>query len=257
MNNSHEQFQKRIAEIEALADTAKLVEIACTDESPRARLLAISKLEEDSPLMQVVERAEQLDVRLMAVERMSSQERIVEVLRAPENMELIGICFSKITDRKLIEGLAEDTSCNPVVRRLAVEHYANEGYLAEAYEARTGRKSKQAVEAVVQWHGGGLRGVHAIGRFKGSPKALKSLGTIARGGGEAGELAVEYLCKALGSANPKLSEIAADELAALEAPELIAAMILALDDPKIGPPLREVLARIDTSEARAALGKNG
>jgi hypothetical protein len=257
MNNSNEDFQKRSAEIEALADTEKLIEVACHDESPRARLLAIAKLDDDASLLRVVERAAHLDVRLMAVDKMSSQEQIVEVLRAPENVELIGMCFSKITDRKLIEGLAEDTSCSAVVRRLAVEHFANEGYLAEVYEAKTGRKSKKAVDAFVAWHGGGLRGVRAIGRFKGSPKALRALGTVARGGGETGELAVEYLCKALGSANPKVSQVAANELAALKEPAMVSAMIMALDDPKLGPPLREVLVRIDTPEARAALGQNG
>jgi len=255
MTNSSENFQKRVAEIETLTDQQQLIEIACGDDSPRVRLFAVSKIDDDSSLLKVVKGASELDVRLMAIEKLSSQQAIAELLKAPENLELIGMCFSKITDRQLIQDIAEDTSCSPVVRRLAIEHFADEGYLAEVYEAKTGRKSKEAVEALVQWHGGGLRGVRAIGRFKGSPKALKALGTIAQQGGESGELAVEYLCRALASANPKLAQVAADELAALTTPPMVAAMVLALDDPKLGPPLREVLARIDTPDARAALGQ--
>ena len=99
-----------------------------------------------------------------------------------------------------------------------------------------------------------MRGVRAIGRFKRSPKALKALGTIALKGGDTGGLAVEYLTNALGSANPKIAKVAADELASLTDPEMVETLVRSLDDPKLGQPIREVLARIDTPEARAALG---
>lgn len=256
MTKSQDDPRVRLEGVEQLTDEGQLVEVACTDESPRVRLSAISRIKDDQQLLRVVKQAKYLDVRLVAVERISSEQLIAEILKARENFELIGMCFSRITDLKLIQSLAEDTSCNPVVRRLAVDHYADEAYLAEAYEARTGRKSDKAVQALVNWHGGGLHGVRAIGRFKGSPKALKALGTIAQKGGEEGELAVEYLSRALGSANPKLAEIAADELSALKDPEVVSSLVRALDDPKLSRPVREVLERIGTAEARAALGKN-
>lgn len=139
--------------------------------------------------------------------------------------------------------------------RMAVEHYADEAYLAEVAEEEPGRKSEAAVSKLVEAYGGGVHGVRAIGRFRRSEKALKALGTIARKGGETGGLAVEYLASALSSANPRLAKVAADELAVLSDPELVETIIRALDDPKLGSPIREVLARIDTPEARAALGK--
>ncbi len=246
--------RNRLEELERITDEDKLVEIACSDDSPRVRLLAVSKVNNDQQLVQVIKQAKELDVRLMAVERLSSEKLVAEVVKAKENFDLVGMCFSKITSRDIIQEIAEDTTSSPVVRRLAIEHFANEAYLAEVYEAKTGRKSEKAVDSIVEWHGGGLRGVRAIGRFKRSPKALKALGTIAQKGGEPGELAVEYLCKALGSANPKLAQVAADELAAIKNSELIATIIGSLDDPKLGQPVRELLKRIDTPESRVALG---
>jgi hypothetical protein len=110
------------------------------------------------------------------------------------------------------------------------------------------------VDAFVEAYGGGLRGVRAIGRFKRSEKALKALGTIARKGGETGGLAVEYLCSALASANPKLVDCAQEELAVLRDPDLVDCIIRSLDNENLRRPVREVLGRIDTPEARAAVG---
>ena len=243
----------RLEKVEKMTDEDSLVEVALKDDSPRVRLVAVSRIKDDNRLKRVAEEAKELDVRLVAVERISSQTTVAELLRARENLELYGMCFSRITDRRIIESIAEDTDCNPVARKLAVEHFANEAYLAEVYEEKTGRKSPQAVEAFLEFYGGGLRGVRAIGRFKRSPKALKALGTIAKKGGDEGELAVEYLCNALGSANPELKNIAADELARIEDPELVATLVRSMEDSKLGEPVREVLKRIDTPESRVAL----
>ena len=67
--------------------------------------------------------------------------------------------------------------------------------------------------------------------------------------------AVEYLCSALGSANPNLVTCAADELAVLREPDLVDCIIRALDNHDLRDPICEVLRRIDTPEARAALGE--
>ena len=187
---------------------------------------------------------------------MFSQRAVADLLKSPENVELIGMCFSKISDRRIIESIAQDPEFSAPVRRMAVEYFADESYLSEV-SAKTEapeRKSDEAVEAFVEAYGGGLRGVRAIGRFRRSEKALKALGTIARKGGETGGLAVEYLCSALGSANPKLVECAAGELEHLKDPDLVDCVIRALDNPNLREPIREVLRRIDTPEARAALG---
>lgn len=243
----------RLEKLEAVTDEDVLVAVACADDSPRVRLFAISRVQDDDRLFKVASEAAELDVRLLAVERISSQNKVAELLRDRKNLELFGMCFSRITDRRLIESIAEDAEVSPVARRLAVEHFASEAYLAEVYEEKTGRKSPKAVEAFMQYYGGGLRGVRAIGRFKRSPKALKALGTIAQKGGEEGESAVEYLCNALGSANPELAKVAADELAAIEDPELVATIVRAMEDSKLSRPIREVLKRIDASQSRSAL----
>jgi hypothetical protein len=249
----------RLAALEKMDDPEAVVEVACTDDSPRVRLTAVSRLRDDSLLERVARNAESLDARLVAVERIFSQGVVADLLKAPENIELIGMCFSKISDRRIIESIAQDPEYSATVRRMAVEYFADESYLSEASETEEApeRKSDEAVQAFVDAYGGGLRGVRAIGRFKRSEKALKALGTIARKGGETGGLAVEYLCSALGSANPKLVECAADELAQLKDPDLVDCVIRALDNPSLREPIRGVLGRIDTPEARAALGTSG
>jgi len=256
-DHTHQNPQVRLVAVDKLRDPELLIEVACNDDSPRVRLTAVSRLNDDRHLELVAREAASLDVRLVAVERIFSQGVIADLLRAPENLELIAMCFSRITDRRIIESIAQDPEYSPVVRRMAVEHFADESYLADVAGPEDGppeRKSDEAVQAFVEVYGGGLRGVRAIGRFRRSEKALRALGTIARHGGETGGLAVEYLCTALGSANPSLAGCAEDELAVLVEPDLVDCIIRALDHPELRDPIRKVLERIDTPEARVALG---
>jgi len=253
-DHTHSNPKVRMSAVEKMDDPERLVEVACSDDSPRVRLTAVSQLEDDLHLDEVARKAAYLDVRLVAVEKIFSQRVVADLLKAPEDVELIGMCFSRITDRRIIESIAEDSDCSPTVRRMAIEYFADESYLAEAAEAEPERKSDKAVEAFIEAYGGGLRGVRAIGRFRRSEKALRALGTVAGKGGETGGLAVEYLCTALGSANPRLVECATAELEALRDPDLVNCIIRALDNETLREPIREVLRRIDTPEARAVLG---
>jgi hypothetical protein len=257
-DHTHADPRVRLKAVGKASDPAALVEIACTDDSPRVRLTAVARLKDDHSLEKVARSAASLDVRLVAVERIFSQGVVADLLKSPENLELISMCFSRITDRRIIESIAKSHEYSAVVRRMAVEYFADAGYLAEVSDAEVEepeeRKSAQAVEAFVEVYGGGLRGVRAIGRFRRSEKALRSLGTIARKGGETGGLAVEYLCSALGSANPKLADCAAEELSVLKDPDLVDCIIRALDNPDLREPVRGLLRRIDTPEARSALG---
>lgn len=255
-HHTHPDPRVRLKAVEKLADPEALVEVACTDDSPRVRLTAVSRLGDDLSLEKVARKAASLDARLVAVERMFSQGVVADLLKGPENLELIGMCFSRMSDRRLIENIAKDPAYSPVVRRMAVEYFADAGYLEEVAEAeKPERKSEDAVAAFVQAYGGGLRGVRAIGRFRRSETALKALGTIARQGGETGGLAVEYLCSALASANPKLSSCAEEELAVLRDADLVDCMIRSMDNPNLREPIRRVLERIGTPEARAAVGE--
>jgi hypothetical protein len=257
-DHTHTDPQVRLSAVEKLADVDTLVEVACNDDSPRVRLTAVSRIVDDQHLEKVAKSAKALDVRLVAIERMFSQGSVADLLKSPDHLDLVGMCFSRLTDRGIIESIAKDPAYSPVVRRLAVEHFADESFLAEV--AGTGdkapeRKSEEAVAAFVEAYGGGLRGVRAIGRFRRSEKALMALGTIARQGGDTGGLAVEYLATALGSSNPKLAKVAAEELRDIKDPDLVDCLIHALDNPSLREPIRQVLEQIDTPEARAALGQ--
>jgi hypothetical protein len=252
---THQDPRVRLKAVEKLEDRETLVEVACTDDSARVRLTAVSRLCDDQSLERVARHASSLDARLVAVERIFSQGVVADLLKGPENLELIAMCFSRISDRRIIENIAKDPDYSPLVRRMAVEYFADAGYLEEIAEAKPERKSAEAVEAFVEAYGGGLRGVRAIGRFRRSETALKALGTIARQGGETGGLAVEYLCSALGSANPKLASCAEEELVALKDRELVDCMIRSMDNPSLREPLRRVLQQIGTPEARAAVGE--
>jgi hypothetical protein len=260
-DHRHPDPRVRLSAVENLTDPDAVVEVACTDDSPRVRLTAVARLKDDQRLEKVARTAKALDVRLVAAERIFSQRILADLIKGGKNLELVGMCFSRITDRDIIRSIAEDQAYCRLVRRMAVEHFADESYLAEVDEARKQekpeRKSDDAIDALIEAHGGGLRGVRAIGRFRRSEKALRALGTLARRGGECGGLAVEYLCTALGSANPALSKCAADELAVLKDPELVACLVRALDNPSLREPIRDVLQRIETPEARAALGEGG
>lgn len=257
-DHTHPNPKVRLAAVEKTTDPEVLIGVACSDDSPRVRLTAVSRLTDDMHLDRVARTAESLDARLVAVERVFSQGVVADLLKNPEHIELVGICFSKITDRRIIESIALDPAYSPVVRRMAVEYFADESFLSEVTEAEAAkpeRKSAEAVQAFVDAYGGGVRGVRAIGRFRRSEKALRALGTIARQGGEAGGLAVEYLCSALGSANPKLVDCATAELEVLQDPDLVDCIIRSLDKPDLREPIRNVLQRIDTPEARAALAE--
>jgi hypothetical protein len=254
-DHEHPNPKVRMTAVEKLQDPDLLVRVACKDDSPRVRITAVQRLSDDAHLESIAREGEYLDARLVAVERVFSQRVLADLLRSPENLELIGMCFSRITDRRIIESIAEDPNYSAAVRRMAVEYYADESYLEEAAKVdEPERKSEEAVEAFVEAYGGGLRGVRAIGRFKRSEKALKALGTIARKGGETGGLAVEYLCSALGSANPNLVACAQAELEVLRDPDLVDCIIRSLDNENLRQPIHKVLERIATPEAKAALG---
>ena len=134
---------------------------------------------------------------------------------------------------------------------------ADESYLDDVTKAKDEKETGRGEAAIGRLleASGDLRVVRAIGRFRHSEKAARALGAIAKKGGESGGLAVEYLCRALGSSNPKVQATAKGELAGLSDPELVSLLVRSLDDPKLGEPIRDVLKQINTPEARKALGQ--
>jgi hypothetical protein len=287
----HPDPRVRLEAVAGLTDQSVLAAVARQDDSPRVRLAAVAKVEDDNLLAEIASQGNALDARLAAVERIASEAILAEIIRTRRNYELMCACFARITDRDLLQTIAQSTAYNPAARRMAVEQFADESYLAdvaraagladtdgvtdlsgaagagglaEASGARgsppaaagSDRKSDEAVEAILATYGD-IRVVRALGRFRGSEKALKALGTIARKGGDVGCLAVEYLARALGSPNRQLRRAAADELACLRDAELVSALARSLDNPALCEPIREVLRRIGTPAAAAALDKSG
>jgi hypothetical protein len=255
----HPDPRVRLEALAALSDQQQLAAMACRDDSPRVRLAAVGRLQDDRWLATVAKDGSAIDARLAAVEKIGSQDVLADIIKTRKNYELMCACFARITDPVLLSAIAEDLSYNPAARRMAVEQFADESYLSDVTgtarsEPDGARKSDEAVDAILQTYGD-IRVVRALGRFRGSEKALKALGTIAKKGGDIGGLAVEYLGRALGSSNPHLKQCAADELAALRDPDLVSTLARALDSPQLYEPIREVLRRIDTLEARAALEK--
>ena len=264
----------RLAAVAKLTDESALAEIAAADHSARVRLAAVAKIASDVHLAEVARDGQAMDARLAAVERISSQELLANIIKTRKNFELMGACFARITDRGVLQSIAEDADYNPAARRMAVEQFADEAYLDDVAgngegnsngatrnngDGLTGgadRKSDAAIDAILATYGD-VRVVRALGRFRGSEKALRGLGTIARRGDEVGGLAVEYLCRALKSANSRLRGCAVEELAALRDPDLVSVIVRGLDTPELTQPLREVLRSIGTHQALAALGEDG
>ena len=281
----------RLAAVAKLTDESALVEIAAADDSARVRLAAVAKITSDVRLAEVARDAMAMDARLAAVERISSQELLADIIKTRKNFELMGACFARITDRVVLQNIAEDAGYNPAARRVAVEQFADEAYLddiagnggvntsggvkssggvegsggvmsddgteddGDRLSASADRKSDAAIEAILTAYGD-VRVVRALARFRGSEKALRGLGTIARRGGEVGGLAVEYLCRALKSTNSRLRACAVEELAVLRDPDLVSIIMRGLDTPELTQPLHEVLRSIGTPQALAALGED-
>ena len=241
-----------------MTDQSALVEVACRDDSSRVRMAALGRIQGDPDLGEVAIKASELDVRLAAVERISSQRLLADIIKTRKNFELMGVCFSRITDRNVLQSIAEDPGYNPTARKIAVEQFADESYLSDLVPDHEEKEPESggevALEGLLDKYGG-IRVVRAIGRFRYSEKALRALGKVARKGGESGELAFDYLCRALGSSNTSVKERAINELSMLSEPKLVSCLIRALDDPGLNEPIKEVLLRIGTPEAISALGE--
>ncbi|MBW1806799.1 MAG: hypothetical protein JRJ19_01850 [Deltaproteobacteria bacterium] len=257
-DHRHSDPRVRLEAVAKLVNQDELVKVACGDDSPRVRLAAAARVEGDAALAEIAKQATELDVRLAVVERISSQQLLADIIKTRKNFQLMGACFSRITDKGILESIAEDTGYNPTARRIAVEQFADESYLSDMDQAAEkpddpGGKELD-IDGLCRTYGG-LRMVRAIGRFRRSPKALHALGKVARQGGEAGELAVEYLCRSLDTSNPKLQACAIEELTSISDPDLVACLVRALDDSKRREPILMVLKKIETPEAREALAQ--
>jgi len=142
-------------------------------------------------------------------------------------------------------------------RRLAIEQFADEAYLAEIKEEISPHKkakSKEDIDAVINKYGG-ERLVHALGKFRGSVSAVKALGEVMRRGGDAAQAAVEQLAKSLLHANPEIHREAEKQLATITDPDLIALLISMIDNKELNEKILTVLQQIDHKDAKEIVKK--
>ncbi len=242
----------RLEAVGRIQDQPLLAELAKTDSSARVREAAVARIDDQRLLMSVALDGDHIDARIAAVERLESQEDLAEIVKARKNLTLMGACFAKITDRDILERIAADRTQSITARRMAVENFADESYLAEIAPAPSegeAAKSPEEIDALIDRYGA-ARLVRVFGKFRGSRNAILGLGEVVRRGGDAGLTAIDYLAMGLRHANPEIRKCATDQLASLSGAEQVSYLIRLMDNAQLHPRILEVLARIDHPEAR-------
>lgn len=243
---------KRLARVADCDDQNELTEIACCDDSPRVRMAAVAKVCDQDSLYKVALDGRHDDSRVAAAERIDSEEKLAELIKVRKNYHLMGACFARITNPKILERIAHDPEYNMAARRMAIQNYADESYLSELTGApgEDGPvKSPEEVKALIDKYGAATL-ARTLGKFRGSPSAMTALGQIVRSGGEGAMVAVENLAQALTHNREEVRKAASAELIGLDNADLIAKLVGMMDRPGLHEPILEVLRKIDHPEAR-------
>jgi len=270
----HPDEKARLAALQKLTDEKKIIEVACSDASPAVRLQAVRMLKDPSHLATVVKNGEGEEARVDAVGRIQDQELLAQILLERKNMAIMQAAFENLTDPEILKKIAEDDRYNIAARRVAIDNFADQSFLEEVAkkvttpgvkEAALKRLSEEGVEVAAETEAaaetpdaehieaileryGADRIVDAIGKFRGSEKAIRSLGLVARKGKEGSEHAVHFLEKALEHSNPHIRACALEEMAsALSKDKIEPILENALKDPDSS--VRDVANRIRTSGA--------
>jgi hypothetical protein len=241
----------RLEAVLRMEDQKLLAQLAKSDKSPRVRMAAVTKVDDQELLVSIALDGAEIDSRIAAVECIESQQRLADIIKARRNYQLMGACFARITDRKILEAIANDPEYNRSARRIAIENFADESFLAEVSlaEAEPAKpKSREEIDKLIRAYGG-ARLVQAMGRFRGSPNAIRALGEIMRRGGDAAFTALEYLAQALIHANPEISQCAKEELASTKDAALIAHLIRLSDKADLHEEVMTVIRQIDHPDA--------
>jgi hypothetical protein len=273
----HPDEKVRLTALQKLTDEKKIIDVACNDVSPTVRLEAVRMLTDASHLAEVVKNGEGEEARVEAVGRIQDQTLLAQILLERKNNAIMMAAFQGLTDPEILKKIAEDDRYNIATRRIAIENFADQAFLEEvaqnvttpgvkeAAERRLAEESGEPVasaepstaaspdaehiESILERYGT-ERIVEAIGKFRGSEKAIRSLGLIARKGTEESERAVHFLNKALEHSNPRIRTCALEEMAsALSKDKIEAILENALKDPDQA--VRDVANRIRTSGASA------
>jgi hypothetical protein len=271
----HPDEQVRLRALQKLSDPNKIVQVACQDASPTVRLEAVRKLTDPNHLAVVVKEGKGLEARVQAVGRIQDQKLLARILLERKNNDIMQAAFENLTDPEVLKVIAEDGRYNIATRRIAIENFADQSFLEDVArnvttpgvkEAALKRLSEEGaavptastpeapegkapdpehIDAILERYGA-ERIIDAIGKFRGSEKAIRSLGLIAAKGVEGSERAIHFLEKALEHSNPHIRVCALEEMAgALTRDKLEPILADALKDPD--PAVRDSANRIRTS----------
>jgi len=271
----HPDEQVRLRALQKLTDPNKIIQVACQDVSPTVRLEAVRKLTDPNHLARVVKEGEGLEARVQAVGRIQDQKLLAQILLERKNKDIMQAAFENLTDPEILKVIAEDGRYNIATRRIAIENFADQSFLEDVAKNVTTPGVKEAALKRLSEEGAAVptttsaersegvapdpghitkilerygteRIVEAIGKFRGSEKAIRSLGLIASKGTEESERAVHFLGKALDHSNPHIRVCALEEMAgALTRDKLEPILANALKDPD--PAVRDAANRIRTS----------
>ncbi|MCK5124648.1 MAG: hypothetical protein KAR42_00185 [candidate division Zixibacteria bacterium] len=243
--------ETRLTAVAKMECQKTLSELAQNDPSPRVRLLAMGKITDQELLVKVALDGKEIDVRIAAVERIKSQDKLADIIKARKNFQLMGACFAQITNTKVLERIANDTGYNMSARRMAIENYADESFLEEIQPSvKEGRpKSPEEIDELIDRYGG-VSLARGLGKFRGSPNAMKALGEIMKRGGDAAVIALEQLTQGLVHANVEVQKASFEQLAALADTGLVLHLIRLMDKAPLHDPITAVLKEINHPEAR-------
>ncbi len=243
--------ETRLKAVEGLSCQETLTELAQTDPSPRVRLLAVRKITDQELLAKVALDGQKIDARIAAVEQIDSQDILADIIKIRKNFQLMGACFARITDKKILDRIANDTGYNMSARRMAIENYADESFLEDLAPttSRATPKTPEEIDTLIARYGG-VSLARGLGKFRGSPNAMMALGEIMKRGGEAAVVALENLANGLIHANKAVRLIAFNELRKLSDTGLVLHLIRMMDKAPLQQSIVSVLKEIDHPEAR-------
>ena len=260
--------EDRLQAINTLTDQNLLTSLVINDPSPRVRSAAVRRVFDQELLFHIALNGQDIDARIApgrspghkciaAVEKIDSQEKLAEIIKARKNFQLMGACFSKITNKNILQRIAYDKKYNMSARRLAIEQFADEAFLKEFEEklpAEKKPKSKEEIDAIIDKYGSDQL-VHALGKFRGSKSAMKALGEVLQRGGTAAHSAVEQLAKGLLHANQEIVQEAEKQLSGIKDPNLIALLVRLIQNKELHDKILGILRRIDHDDAREIVNK--
>jgi hypothetical protein len=236
--------RKRLKAVSQIQDEEHLVEIASEDPSSEVRRAAARKVMNEKRLAKIAEKAKQIDVVLDAVGRIRDQGLLAEVILTNRNHQVMKAAFEGIADPRILEEIAKDERYSISARRIAIDNFADQSFLEDVAQSVSTPSVKKAasdklakargevpgkpeekglkkatfnvenIEALLQ-HYGADRILDAVGKFRGSEGAIRSIGLIARQDPGGRAKAIHYLEKALNHSHPNIRLCALEELCSI------------------------------------------